>query len=198
MANEFKSLQQLIDVSTAITETPSLSVRDFGIEREKSTNILIWSGVVSSAAKNTYAQLAGTIATSACIGMTAVISTTSLGSIGIAALVGTGAAAAGSSMVPVIGWTVAALIAAYGISRYRKAKKQQQEKERMYREIIRRQQAAIQKQKEIMAELEKMLRDAKSTNTQNSNRIKDLEQQIANLKELIEILTIQRSNFEAA
>lgn len=49
-----------------------------------------------------------------------------------------------------------------------------------------------------MAELEKMLRDAKSTNTQNSNRIKDLEQQIANLKELIEILTMQRSNFEAA
>ena len=198
MSNELQSLQQLIEVSAAITETPSLSVKDFGIEREKSTNILIWSGVVSSAAKNTYAKLAGTIATSACIGMATVISSASLGSIGIAALVGTGAAAAGSSMVPVIGWTVAALIAAYGISRYRKAKKQQQEKERMYREIIRRQQAAIQKQKEIMAELEKMLRDAKSTNTQNSNRIKDLEQQIANLKELIEILTMQRSNFEAA
>ena len=198
MSNELKSLQQLIEVSAAITETPSLSVRDFGIEREKSTNILMWSGVVSSAAKNTYANLAGTIATSACIGMATVISSASLGSIGIAALVGTGAAAAGSSMVPVIGWTVAALIAAYGISRYRKAKKQQQEKERMYREIIRRQQAAIQKQKEIMAELEKMLRDAKSTNTQNSNRIKDLEQQIANLKELIEILTMQLSNFEAA
>lgn len=121
-----------------------------------------------------------------------------MGGIGIAALVGTGAAAAGSSMVPVIGWTVAALIAVYGISRYRKAKKQQQEKERMHREIIRRQQAAIQKQKEIIAELEKMLRNAKSTNAQNSNRIKDLEQQIANLKELIEILTMQRSNFEAA
>ena len=113
MSNELQSLQQLIEVSAAITETPSLSVKDFGIEREKSTNILIWSGVVSSAAKNTYAKLAGTIATSACIGMATVISSTSLGGIGIAALVGTGAAAAGSSMVPVIGWTVAALIVSF-------------------------------------------------------------------------------------
>ena len=63
MSNELTSLQQLIEVSAAITETPSLSVRDFGIEREKSTNILMWSGVVSSAAKNTYAKLAGTMAT---------------------------------------------------------------------------------------------------------------------------------------
>lgn len=40
MSNELQSLQQLIEVSAAITETPSLSVKDFGIEREKSTNIL--------------------------------------------------------------------------------------------------------------------------------------------------------------
>lgn len=35
MANELTSIQQLIAVSTAIIETPFLSVRDFGIEQEK-------------------------------------------------------------------------------------------------------------------------------------------------------------------
>lgn len=198
MANELASIQQLIDVSKAIIEIPSLSVRDFGIEREKTSKKLIWSGVVTAAAFETYAGLAGTVASSACVGTGVVIGSSILGKLGLAALAGAGAAAAGAGTVPIIGWVAAALIAAYGIRRYKEAKKHQQEKERMHREVIKQQQGAIKKQKEIIAELEKSLRNEEATNTQNNKRIKDLEQQIHNLTELIKILTEQYNNFKAA
>ena len=198
MANELTSIQQLIAVSTAIIETPSLSVRDFGIEQEKKSNKLIWSGAVTAAAFETYAGLAATIASSACVGTSVVIASSALTGIGLAALAGVGAAAAGAGAVPIIGWAAAALIATYGINKYRKAKKEELEKERMYREIIKKQQAAINKQKNKITELETLLCDKEATNNQNAKRIKDLEQQIANLAEIIEILTMQSNNFKAA
>lgn len=198
MANELTSIQQLIAVSTAIIETPFLSVRDFGIEQEKKSNKLIWSGAVTAAAFGTYAGLAETIASSACVGASVVIASSALTGIGLAALAGVGAAAAGAGTVPIIGWATAALIATYGINKYRKAKKEELEKERMYREIIKKQQAAINKQKDKITELETLLRDKEATNNQNAKRIKDLEQQIANLAEIIEILTMQSNNFKAA
>lgn len=198
MANELTSIQQLIAVSTAIIETPSLSVRDFGIEQEKKSNKLIWSGAVTAAAFGTYAGLAETIASSACVGTSVVIASSVLTGIGLAALAGVGAAAAGAGAVPIIGWAAAALIATYGINKYRKAKKEELEKERMYREIIKKQQTAINKQKNKITELETLLRDKEATNNQNAKRIKDLEQQIANLAEIIEILTMQSNNFKAA
>ena len=192
------SIQQLIAVSTAIIETPSLSVRDFGIEQEKKSNKLIWSVAVTAAAFGTYAGLAATIASSACVGTSVVIASSALTGIGLAALAGVGAAAAGAGAVPIIGWAAAALIATYGINKYRKAKKEELEKERMYREIIKKQQAAINKQKNKITELETLLCDKEATNNQNAKRIKDLEQQIANLAEIIEILTMQSNNFKAA
>ena len=198
MANELTSIQQLIAVSTAIIETPSLSVRDFGIEQEKKSNKLIWSGAVTAAAFGTYAGLAATIASSACVGTSVVIASSALTGIGLAALAGVGAAAAGAGAVPIIGWAAAALIATYGINKYRKAKKEELEKERMYREIIKKQQAAINKQQNKITELETLLCDKEATNNQNAKRIKDLEQQIANLAEIIEILTMQSNNFKAA
>lgn len=198
MANELTSIQQLIAVSTAIIETPFLSVRDFGIEQEKKSNKLIWSGTVTAAAFGTYAGLAETIASSACVGTSVMIASSALTGIGLAALAGVGAAAAGAGTVPIIGWATAALIATYGINKYRKAKKEELEKERMYREIIKKQQAAINKQKDKITELETLLRDKEATNNQNAKRIKNLEQQIANLAEIIEILTMQSNNFKAA
>lgn len=126
------------------------------------------------------------------------IASSALTGIGLAALAGVGAAAAGAGTVPIIGWATAALIATYGINKYRKAKKEELEKERMYREIIKKQQAAINKQKDKITELETLLRDKEATNNQNAKRIKDLEQQIANLAEIIEILTMQSNNFKAA
>ncbi|MDH8702749.1 hypothetical protein M2138_002120 [Dysgonomonadaceae bacterium PH5-43] len=198
MTNELTSIQQLIAVSTAIIETPSLSVRDFGIEQEKKSNKLIWSGVVTAAVFGTYAGLAETIASSACVGTSVMITSSALTGIGLAALAGVGAAAAGAGAVPIIGWPAAVLIATYGINKYRKAKKEELEKERMYREIIKKQQAAINKQKNKVTELETLLRDKEATNNQNTKRIKDLEQQIANLAEIFEILTMQSNNFKAA
>lgn len=198
MANELASIQQLIAVSAAIIATPSLSVRDFGIEQEKNSKKLIWSGTVTTAASKTYAQLAKTTASSACVGTSIVITSSVLRGLGLTALAGAGAAAAGASAVPVIGWAAATLIAIYGINKYRKAKKEEQEKERLYREVVKKQQEAINKQKKIIAELETLLRNERATNTQNDKRIKDLEQQVANLAEIIEILTMQNNNFKAA
>lgn len=196
MASELKSLQLLVDVSKAIIETPSLSISDFGIKSEN--NKLIWSGVVSDAAKRTYTTLAGVIAASACVGSVVTVSAAALGSIGFSALAGLGASAAGASLVPGIGWTVAAFIAAYGISRYLKAKKQQQEKERMYREIIKQQQAAISKHKKIITELEDALHNEEAKNAENRERISKIKRQIANLEELIDLLNRQLNNFKTA
>ena len=199
MATELTSIQQLIDVSTAIIETPSLSIRDFGIKHEKNSNKLIWSRDVKAAAFATHGALAKNIASSACVGTAVVIGFSELTSFGLAALDGVGAATAGLSTIPIIGWTTAAaLIATYGISKYRKAKKEEQEKERISREIIKKQQEAINKQKDAEKELEALLSDIESTNRQNEMKIQELKQQIDNLTELIELLKMQSKNFNAA
>ena len=52
-----------------------------------------------------------------------------------------------------------------------------QEKERMYREIIAKQQAAIKKQQEVNRELERRLRDSQASNRQNQEEIKRLKEQ---------------------
>lgn len=192
MDDKLQFVQHLIEVSTAIIETPALSVNDFGIQYVN--NELIWTGNVSSSV-NKMCPSAALTASSAVIGKSVIIGSKTLGSLGFAALTGAGAAASG---IPIIGWISVAIIATCGISRYREAKKQQQEKERMYREIIKKQQAAITRQKEKIAELQVMLQNAQTDNGQNSWKIKELEQQVANLKELIEILTTQCGNFEAA
>ena len=56
-----------------------------------------------------------------------------------------------------------------------------QEKERMYREIIAKQQAAIKKQQEVNRELERQLRDSQASNRQNQEEIKRLKEQLKNL-----------------
>lgn len=148
MSNELQSLQQLIEVSAAITETPSLSVKDFGIEREKSTNILIWSGVVSSAAKNTYAKLAGFILSASPI-----------------------------------------LFLGKKIFEYARDKqKAREEKERMYKEIIAKQQAAINRQRGINRQLEILLRESQYDNDKNKEEIVNLRKQVKNLDEVINLL----------
>ena len=68
----------------------------------------------------------------------------------------------------------------------------------MYREIIAKQQAAINKQKEINRQLEEQLRQANDTNTSNQQNIEYLKQQIVNLQEVIELLTEQLSQFKNA
>lgn len=64
-------------------------------------------------------------------------------------------------------------------------KKQDQEKERMYREIIRKQQAAIAKQREINRELEKRERHHSSEGINQKKQIEELQKQVENLEEVI-------------
>lgn len=63
-----------------------------------------------------------------------------------------------------------------------------QEKERMYREIIAKQQAAIKKQQEVNRELERRLRDSHISNRQNQEEIKRLKEQMKNLEDVIKLL----------
>lgn len=63
-----------------------------------------------------------------------------------------------------------------------------QEKERMYREIIAKQQAAIKKQQEVNRELERRLRDSHVSNRQNQEEIKRLKEQMKNLEDVIKLL----------
>ena len=65
----------------------------------------------------------------------------------------------------------------------------------MYREIIKKQQAAINKQKEINRNLEEALRSAQAKNDNNNKDIENLKNQIKNLQEVIELLTEQLNEF---
>ena len=198
MGNIITSIQQLIAVAKAIIETPSLSVKDFGIEMDKSTNMLMWTGNVTAHAYNSYPALSACVAHSICNGTGVIISSNLLKVFGFAALAGLGAAAAGAGIIPIVGWVAASLIATYGATQYYKKKKEQQEKDRLVREIIKQQQAAMKKQRLIIAELENLLRNETSKNQTNEQRMKDLKSQINNLKEIIGILTSQNNNFKTA
>ena len=70
-----------------------------------------------------------------------------------------------------------------------KNKREKLEKERMYQEVIRKQQAAINRQREVNTKLEEKLREAVAKNKKNEADINDLKEQIRNLEELIEILS---------
>lgn len=65
---------------------------------------------------------------------------------------------------------------------------QNKEKERMYREIIRKQQAAIAKQREINRELEKRERQHSSEAINQRQQIEELQMQVENLEEVINTL----------
>lgn len=66
--------------------------------------------------------------------------------------------------------------------------KANEEKERMYQEIIRKQQAAIKKQQDVNRELEKRLRESDATNTQNQEEIRRLRKQVKNLEDIQKLL----------
>ena len=70
-----------------------------------------------------------------------------------------------------------------------------QEKERMYREIISKQQAAIEKQREVNRKLEQRLRMAEEDNKQNQEEISRLRTQLKNLSDLIKLLKQAQSQF---
>lgn len=65
----------------------------------------------------------------------------------------------------------------------------------MYREIIKKQQAAINKEKEINRKLEEALRREQGKSDNKNKDIENLKYQIKNLQEVIEILTEQLNAF---
>ena len=63
-----------------------------------------------------------------------------------------------------------------------------EKKDRMYREIIQKQQAAINRQKEINRKLEEELRKSKESNAQNQQEIDRLRKQLQNLEDVLTLL----------
>lgn len=70
----------------------------------------------------------------------------------------------------------------------RDKQKAREEKERMYKEIIAKQQAAINRQREINRQLEILLRESDSSNQKNKTEIARLRKQVKNLGEIICLL----------
>ena len=180
MNKELAIILFMLDGASKVINDPSKSLKETtGIYKDSSNTwkYIAVTGVTSSAV----AISAGITAGSA-----AVVSGATLSGLGMAALTAAGAAGGG----------VAA--AGGGIAYYRakkKAKREQEEKDRMYREIIKKQQAAINKQKEINRNLEETLRSAQSKNRANNKDIEILKKQIKNLQEVIDILTEQMEEF---
>lgn len=198
MANEIKRLEHLVDIAGAIIETPELSLKDFGIVNDPKTLLLTYTDKVSPAAVASYVAI--TSASTSLAGMTAIVSGSFLGGMGLIAgsgMAGAISAASGLSATGV-GITVAPFVLAGGYVLYRSKKRKQQEKDRIYREIIKKQQVAIARQREINRELEQRLRNIQQKNAQSRSEIDELRQKIANLTELIRVLTEQQENFKAA
>ena len=70
----------------------------------------------------------------------------------------------------------------------RDKQKAREEKERMYKEIIAKQQAAINRQQEINRQLEILLRESQYDNDKNKEEIVNLRKQVKNLDEVINLL----------
>lgn len=202
MTKELAKIQFMLDGVSKVIEDPSNSLKDtVGIYKDSSNT---WKyAAVAGVTSSTLAVTAGITAGSA-----AVVSSTSLSGLGFAALTavgagGGGAVATGAGLSATgIGAIVGVvLIAGGGIAYYKakqKAKREQEEKDRMYREIIKKQQAAINKQKSINRELEEMLRLAQNKNEANNRDIEELKKLIKNLQDVIDVLTEQLDAFGTA
>lgn len=175
MANEIKQLECLSQISSAIIATPSYSLSSFGILKDPGTKQLTYTGKIESSAKADYAKAAA--ASIAQTGLATIVTTSALASFGIVSGAG---------------------VLIWGYIKYKQKKREQEQKERMYRELVAKQQAAINRQKEINRKLEERLRQQQASTEQLKAEIARLRQEIANLMELIEVLTQQINNFKNA
>lgn len=181
MKNEIKQLECLLQISSAIIATPLYSLSSFGIMNDPRTKKLIYTGKIDSLAKANYATVAA--AAHSLSGAAAIVTTSALKSFGLIAGAGVLAAAGGASATGV-GLAVAPFILLWGYKKYKQKKREEEQKERMYQELIAKQQAAINRQKEINRELEERLR-----------KQSEIYQERSNLKELIDVLTEQINKF---
>ena len=187
----------MLDGVTSVINDPSKSLKNTICGYKDSSNIWKYAG---GGAFSALAVSAGITA-----GSSVVVGTSALSGLGMAALTaagaaGSGAVAAGAGLSATgVGVIVGGiLVVGGGIALYKakqKAKKEQEENDRMYREIIKKQQAAINKQKEINRILEEALRSEQDKNDNNNKDIENLKNQIKNLQEVIELLTEQLNEF---
>lgn len=204
MKKEIQQLECLSQISSAIINQPTLSLADFGVGRDNRTNLLTYTGTVDSNVRMQYASIAaasvaltgaGVVATGTDLStLVLVAGATAAGSIAVAGSI----AAAGGVSTTGIGLAVAPFILLWGLKKYKEKKREQEQKDRMYRELVAKQQAAINKQKQINRELEEKLRDQQATTEQLKIEVARLKQEIDNLMELIQILTEQINQFKQA
>ena len=197
MNKELVKIQFMLDGVTSVINDPSKSLKNTICVYKDSSNIWKYAG---GGALSALAVSAGITA-----GSSVVVGTSALSGLGMAALTaagaaGSGAVAAGAGLSATgVGVIVGGiLVVGGGIALYKakqKAKKEQEEKDRMYREIIKKQQAAINKQKNINRKLEEALRSEQAKNDNNIKDIENLKNQIKNLQEVIELLTEQLNAF---
>ena len=201
MNKELLKIQFMLDGVTSVINDPSKSLKDTICVYKDSSNIWRYAG---GGALSALAVSAGITA-----GSSVVVGSSALSGLGMAALTaagaaGSGAVAAGSGLSAMgIGVIVGGiLIVGGGIALYKakqkakqKAKKEKEEKVRMYREIIKKQQAAINKEKDFNRKLEEALRREQGKSDNKNKDIENLKYQIKNLQEVIELLTEQLNAF---
>ena len=201
MNKELLKIQFMLDGVTSVINDPSKSLKDTICVYKDSSNIWRYAG---GGALSALAVSAGITA-----GSSVVVGSSALSGLGMAAL--TAAGAAGSGVVAAgaglsatgIGVIVGGiLIVGGGIALYKakqkakqKAKKEKEEKVRMYREIIKKQQAAINKEKDFNRKLEEALRREQGKSDNKNKDIENMKYQIKNLQEVIELLTEQLNAF---
>ena len=201
MNKELLKIQFMLDGVTSVINDPSKSLKDTICVYKDSSNIWRYAG------GGTLSALAVSAGITA--GSSVVVGSSALSGLGMAAL--TAAGAAGSGVVAAgaglsatgIGVIVGGiLIVGGGIALYKakqkakqKAKKEKEEKVRMYREIIKKQQAAINKEKDFNRKLEEALRREQGKSDNKNKDIENLRYQIKNLQEVIELLTEQLNAF---
>lgn len=201
MNKELLKIQFMLDGVTSVINDPSKSLKDTICVYKDSSNIWRYAG---GGALSALAVSAGITA-----GSSVVVGSSALSGLGMAAL--TAAGAAGSGVVAAgaglsatgIGVIVGGiLIVGGGIALYKakqkakqKAKKEKEEKVCMYREIIKKQQAAINKEKDFNRKLEEALRREQGKSDNKNKDIENLKYQIKNLQEVIELLTEQLNAF---
>ena len=201
MNKELLKIQFMLDGVTSVINDPSKSLKDTICVYKDSSNIWKYAG---GGALSALAVSAGITA-----GSSVVVGSSALSGLGMAALTaagaaGSGAVAAGAGLSATgVGFIVGGiLIVGGGIALYKakqkakqKAKKEKEEKVRMYREIIKKQQAAINKEKDFNRKLEEALRREQGKSDNKNKDIENLKYQIKNLQEVIELLTEQLNAF---
>ena len=201
MNKELLKIQFMLDGVTSVINDPSKSLKNTICVYKDSSNIWKYAG---GGALSALAVSAGITA-----GSSVVVGSSALSGLGMAALTaagaaGSGAVAAGAGLSATgVGVIVGGiLIVGGGIALYKakqkakqKAKKEKEEKVRMYREIIKKQQAAINKEKDFNRKLEEALRREQGKSDNKNKDIENLKYQIKNLQEVIELLTEQLNAF---